>query len=482
VTNRPDTATNLARERKEQRRWRLRPPYAKVTAFNQLVDGEFLSVDQQIYRQSQALSRIVEFAATAVPYYRDLFAERGLTAQDIQSLDDLTKLPLLGKESVRANHDRLRPARLPRGERIHGVFLSSGTTGQPVKILHTASSNAMFTYLGQRQHRWFRFDPMATLATIRLASQLPRPRGPAPNPDGITLRMARWRYSGKFFETGKAVGFNITNPVEEQLEWLRAERPKYLASYSESLEHLCFASGQARPVDSIAGVHAISEQLTPDMRRRVENTFAAPAHQNYGLNEIGLTAVRCGAGRYHVHIEHCLIEIVDAEGQVCKPGQRGRIAVTALRNPAMPLIRYDTDDMATAVEGPCPCGRSLPSFGDIAGRYSRIAYLPDGTLGLVASVRDALEKMPPDLALNLRRFQVHQNRKGGFALRLATAGPLPETFHDRIRSAWQSTTGPQGATLDITEVGDIPRDPSGKFQDFTSDYMPAPDREAPNAD
>ena len=42
--------------------------------------------------------------------------------------------------------------------------------------------------------------------------------------------------------------------------------------------------------------------------------------------------------------------------------------VTALRNPAMPLIRYATDDRAEAVAGPCACGSTLPSFGAIRGR------------------------------------------------------------------------------------------------------------------
>ncbi len=147
--------------------------------------------------------------------------------------------------------------------------------------------------------------------------------------------------------------------------------------------------------------------------------------------------------------------------------------VTGLRNRAMPLIRYDTDDVAEVLAGPCPCGRTLPSFGKLVGRYSRIAYLPEGTLGYVGALRQALEEMPPELARDLRQFQVHQFRDGRFELRLRTRAPLAAPFRERVEAAWRSATAGQGLSLEIVEVAEIPRPPSGKYQDFTSDYMPA---------
>ena len=103
------------------------------------------------------------------------------------------------------------------------------------------------------------------------------------------------------------------------------------------------------------------------MREHIERSFGCPIHQNYGLNEIGLVATRCDAGRYHVHSEHCIVEIVGPDGRSVAPGETGRLIVTGLNNWAMPLLRYDADDLGTAVEGPCPCGRTLPSFGDVVG-------------------------------------------------------------------------------------------------------------------
>ena len=200
-----------------------------------------------------------------------------------------------------------------------------------------------------------------------------------------------------------------------------------------------------------------------------DSVFGAPVQQGYGLNEIGLVAARCEAGRYHVHREHCIVEIVDEVGMPCRAGESGRLLLTGLRNFAMPLVRYDSNDLVTAVDGPCPCGRTLPAFGEIHGRYSRIKPLPPGTLDRVATLRTALQTMPEDLVRNLRRYQIHQLRDGSFELRLVAAGTLPPAFSERVLNAWSSGTA--GPPLEFREVEDIPLDTAvDKFDDFVSGY------------
>lgn len=409
--------TSLEAEREEQRRWRLHAEHARMTIFDQLLANEFVSEDGQRAWRDQAVQKLVRFAAR-VPYYRKVFADLGLTADDFRGPDDLQKLPLLTKRDVYEFEKPLRAKTLPRGEKLSGRTLSSGTTGRPTRVAHTAVSHAMFGYLRQRMLRSFRFDPSACHATIRLASQMPRLSDGTHLPDGVTHSLPGWQFCGTFFETGPAIFFNVTNPVDQLIHWLQTHRPRYLMTYPETLEHLVFAAGGDAPFEGLKAAFAVSEQLTPAMRRRIEGAFGCPVHQAYGLNEIGSVAFRCQAGRYHVHTEHCLVEIVDDHGRPCVPGAVGRIIVTGLNNPAMPLIRYDTDDMAEMLDGPCPCGRTLPSFGEVAGRYSRIAFLPEGTLGYVGAIREALEAMPRDLARNLRKFQVHQFRDNKFELRL----------------------------------------------------------------
>ena len=469
--------TDLAREREEQARWRLRPRFGDVRTFDQLIENEFLPEEKQRALQNRQLAHVIRHAVAEVPYYRELFEARRLTPADVGTLADLPKLPLLDKVLVRENETRLQPVKLPRGERNYGVFSSSGTTGHRTRIRQTVSSNAMYTYLSQRNYRWFRFDPSKTLAFIRAAPDLPRQRNGSFLPDGVPCIRRRWRYAGTHFETGSWLGMTTTTPVEQQIRWLHDTRPTYLGSHASWLEHISYATGGHTPVDSLEAVIGIVEQMTPPMRERIERVFAVPVHQSYGLNEVGLVAVRCAAGNYHVHVEHCIVEIVDEDGQPCAPGVPGRIAVTALRNPAMPLIRYDTDDLAEMVTGPCPCGRTLPAFTGLTGRYRRYVSLPEGSQGLFLALRRAINALPDEAVRNLRQFQVHQFRDDRFELRLATAGPLPAAFRERVHAAWEAAIGDRRETLSIIEVDEIPRGPGGKYQDFTSDYMPAPDRE-----
>jgi len=482
MTAAPDIATDLRREMEQQRRWKLRPRYTDAPVFDRLVRNEFSSADERQFQQGRALVRIVRFAATQVPYYRDLFAARGIDRDVVRTPADLAKLPLLDKVTVRQKEKHLQPASLPRGETVFGVFTTSGTTGQPTRVAHSAASNLMFTYLTQRSYRWHRFNPAKSMAVLRTSFDLPRKRDGTTYGAGEAYCQARWRYAATFFETGPWHGLASNTPVEQQLKWLQIVQPAYLAAAPSWLEYLTYASKGQSPVDSLEGVIAVTEQITADMRERLERVFRVPVNQNYGLNEIGLVAVRCPAGRYHVHGEHCLVEIVDSAGQPCAPGVPGRIVVTGLSNLAMPLLRYDTDDQAEWPADPCPCGRTLPAFVNLFGRYRRYIALPEGAYDLYRGVRACILEMPDDLMRPFRQFQLHLYRDGRYELRLATSGPMPAAFRDRIEAAWAAATSSSGKTLRIIEVDKIPSGPNGKFQDFTSDNLPTPTREPSNPD
>ena len=469
--------TSLAEEQAEQKRWNA-CARGGVAIFNSFVEREFVTPERQHELMTKRLAALMRFAGLRIPYYRDLFARLKLDPVSPDVWENLYALPVLGKLKVKENSNALLAAALPKGEALGGATTSSGTTGRPTVIIQTLSCMRMFGLLMQRHYRWFRLNPGAKLGSIRLASQLPKLDKNALPGDGETFHFPAWQYLEADFRTGPFVGFSVTNPVESQIAFLRRERPDYLVSYSESLEHLTFAAGDERPVDSLKAVIAISEQLTSGMRERVARGFGVPIHQGYGLNEIGLVACRCEVGRYHVHVEHCLAEILNERGQACAPGETGRVVVTAFGNAAMPLLRYDTGDLAEAVSGDCPCGRTLPAFGEIIGRYSRIAFLPDGTLGLVDILRSAVEAMPVELAHGLRQFQIHQFRDRGFELRLAVRAPLPAGFAARVRSAWDENEATGGQPLAIIEVEEIARLPGGKFQVFTSDYMPVPGQDS----
>jgi len=474
--------TNLEAEMQEQSRWRLRSGMQDTGAFAGLVRAEFISPQQQHDRACSALHKIALHAEERVPYYRELFARLGITARDLRRVEDLARLPRLTRSDVQERAADLHASRLPEGHGVWGDSETSGSTGQPVRITHTLASRAMFTLTKQREMRWFRFDPRGTYAEIRPAREMPLLPDNEPIPDGTACERPEWPMIGRFMQTGPYCGLSHAAPLERQVEWLEQCRPDYLLAQSANLEHLAFAfQGRARP-DFLRAVLGISAEMTPAMRDWVQGVFGVPAHENYGLNEFGVVASRCPeGGRLHVHLEHCLVEVVDENDQPCRAGERGHILVSTLLNLATPLLRYETGDLAEAVDGPCPCGRTLPSFGRIHGRYRRIAYLPPGTWTYWTTLQKESLHIPKELLKPIKQYQLHEYRDGHFELNLVAEGPVPDALVARLREIWQSAGGSSPAPLTIRQVDNIPLAPGGKFQSFISDFMPPRDAAGPDA-
>lgn len=465
--------SSLAEEKAEQQRWTtiLRHP---DPVYDKLLEHEFETPEQHRVRNAKNLAAILRFASRQVPHYRRALRRANVEALDLEPMNALAALPVISKLDVQDAGPALLAERLPPGDGIARWWQSSGTTGRPTRVLHSKHSVAMYRLLAQRGSRWHRFDPLATFAEMRIPQLLPRHDDGRLLAPGETIRLENWRDMPDF-ATGAYIGISIMTPVEERIAWLHHERPDYLMGYASSLEFLAMAAEDEQPLGNLKGLLAISEQLTPSMRRYVERRFRAPVHQVYGLTEFGLAAIRCDAGRYHVNREHCLVEILDNEGRACAAGETGRIVITGFRNFAMPLLRYDTGDLAEAADGPCPCNRTLPSFGEIVGRYGRIAYLPPGSIFPVIAIREAIETMPAAIMKGLREFQIHQFTDKNMELRLLARNPLSEAFYAYMRDVWAKAVGPGGPELSFRNVDEIPKPPGGKAEVFTSDFMPARD-------
>lgn len=458
----------LEEERRAQQAWRLKHPgYAPV--IEGFIRREFLEPQAASDLEALELQRIIGYARARVPFYRDHQQWREARFDGPVDRALLASLPVIVKTDLRENFEAFRSAQLPSGERVLYETRSSGTSGTPARVLFSQHAGLAFGLLSQRMHRWERFDPRSKQAVIRQARVLPHKDG-APLKDGEILRQDGWMYVRDFFQTGPQVAITRGNPLEFQLKVLRDETPVYLATSPSLMEALVYAA-QGKPVDSLQGLRTLAATLPEAVRRQIETSTGLPIQQPYGLNEIGAVATRCPAGRYHVNAEHCVVEVVDENQQPCKPGELGRVLVTGLTNVAMPLIRYDTGDLAEAVAGDCPCGRTLPAFGRILGRYRPTSHAPPETTRRMDLLFYVLRTLPLDVLQDLREYQLHQYRDGHFELRLNCRGEPDARLLAALRQAWDEQAG--DVKLDIVRVEAIPRVPGQKTQDFTSDFFPS---------
>lgn len=460
----------LERELRQHRLWTLKPEFANFRVYDELLENEFRAPADQAARMSRAVRGMVSFAASGTPYYAALFKRLGLTSRQIEQPEDLARLPTLTKHDLLEFAQEIRAPRLPPGEKLHKVTKSSGTTGRPVAVMHTVKSTVMFGLLRHRTARWHELNPMDSRIDVRPRGDIFRQPDGSTIADGEYTSLPNWHYLGLHFHTGPEYGINVSTPMERQVEILQRLRPAYATSFPGVFEEWLLANSGRKPVDSLRAIVGIGAQLTPSLRARLEASYGTPVHMSYGLNEIGKVATRCNAGRYHVNTEQCLVQITREDGGPCAPGEVGRVLVTGLNNAAMPLIRYDTGDLAEAVDGPCPCGRTLPSFGDIAGRYRSYAGLPAGSRERVRAIRVAIEAYPPEGLTFLRRYQLHQDLQDRYTLRLRTVSPVPDAFRQHVLKAWEPVLGSPPSPLAIVEVDDIAASPSGKLIDFMSDF------------
>ncbi|MDP7400251.1 MAG: hypothetical protein QF541_25545, partial [Lentisphaeria bacterium] len=157
------------------------------------------------------------------------------------------------------------------------------------------------------------------------------------------------------------------------------------------------------------------------------------AVNSYGTTEAGGPNVGIACPHSHdrnemhlINEDTVLTEILDPETLApVGPGEVGEIVITTLAKWAQPMLRYRTRDITRLVNGPCPCGRTLPSFGLTLGRRIRLDPLPPDEMALADTLLDAMARLPKKLSVDLSMHQLHHFQDGNFELRTVAADSLP---------------------------------------------------------
>ena len=333
--------------------------------------GEVLRANQH-----GQLRRLLAPAFSTVPFYRERFIKAGLDPAAESCAKTFYTLPLLRRSEVQAAPDALISRSVPTH---HGRVIehqTSGSTGRPIRTRGTAITQFFWNAITLRDHLWHGRDLMGKLASIRTTVKDGRSSGWGPS-------------TNVAYETGPSVTLNIRADTATQMNWLEKEDPDYLLSHPSNILALArlslFLSPSPSPsidtrirMPTLKEVRTFGETVGPDLREACMNAWGVKVVDAYSAQEIGYIALQCPASEcYHIQSESVLVEILDADGRPCGPGETGRVVITTLHNFAMPLIRYEILDYAEA-GGPCACGRGLPVIKKVLGRARNMVTLPDG--------------------------------------------------------------------------------------------------------
>ena len=293
--------------------------------------------------QLQRLKKTIKIAANS-PYYKKVFQEHNITADDIQNLDDIRKIPFTTKSDMRACYPfgMVSGNMQEDGVRIHS---SSGTTGTPTVIVHS-------------QHD---LDSWANLVARCLYTVGIRKTDVFQNSSGYGMFTG-----GLGFQYGAERWGALTVPAaagnsKRQIKFITDFKTTALhaiPSYAIRLAEVIQEEGIDPTSTSLKTLVIGAEPHTDEQRKKIERMLGVKAYNSFGMTEMNGPGVDC-----------YLVEIIDPEtGEPVPDGEIGELVLTTLDREMMPLIRYRTRDLTRILPGECPCGRTHLRIDRIKGR------------------------------------------------------------------------------------------------------------------
>ncbi len=308
--------------------------------------------------QLERLKKQVAYVTERVPFYKKLYADAGVSADDIKSLEDIAKLPFTVKQNLR-DHYPFGMYAVPMSE-IKQIHATSGTTGKMTvtcytendmevwaetmarvytaagatsdDIVHNAYGYGLFTgglgfHLGARR---------IGAAVVPVSGGLTKRQVTILQDFGCTVLTATPSYTLVIAEAAKEMGIDVRKDLKLRIGILGAE------------------------------------PWTPEMREEIEEKLDIEAYDIYGLAEIigpGVSVECPYHNGLHIAEDHFLPEIIDPDtGEPLGYEQEGELVFTTLTKEGLPLIRYRTRDRTVLHAEKCECGRTMVRMEKVRGR------------------------------------------------------------------------------------------------------------------
>jgi len=399
---------------------RLRYASRTFETLRDLRQHESWSPQQIAAYQLAALQQTIDRACATVPFY---FA---YPQTQLRSFDDLRRLPVLDRETVRQNQERFISVNFPHRRLIRAG--TTGTTGSNLRVAYTEEISQQNWAFHLRQWSWAGIvprDPRVTLYGARVVSaERSRPPYWVHN-----VSERQWLLS--IFHLSARTG-------PDYLQFLQQHAGQVLEGFPSVIGILAdLALLHAKPIP-MRVLFTSGESLYPETRRKIERAFQAPLFDTYGMTELCGLIQECEHGAMHLAPEYGFLEVLDDDDEPVRPDDEGHFVWTSFINSAMPLIRYRIGDRGRWLNNTvCACGRNFPVVVPTITRESDILRCPDGRLFSPRALNQLLKQTN---ALRFCQF-VHEQPAKVTVRAVPGDGPAMEEMMC-IRSSLQHLLGP----------------------------------------
>ncbi|HLV88244.1 MAG TPA: hypothetical protein VKV39_14760 [Candidatus Sulfotelmatobacter sp.] len=402
--------------------------------------------------QDEQVRRLIAHAYESVPYYHELMRGLRLTPGDIKTVPDLHKLPVLTKEAVRRNFDRLisRKAKLSQ-------LIARHTSGTSAKALHFYSGKdaLSFQWAVWWRHR-IRWGVKFGSWHANFTGKLVVPPNQATPP--------YWRWNRPMRQALLNMQQMTPTKIQDIVDFLNRHEFSFYFGYPSIIHMLAVNAREAglRLTSRPRMVFTGAEPVTQWQRSEIEDLTGAALTDHWGLSEGCGNASKCAHGLYHEDFEFGVIECLEAT--TCGPDRvRGKIVCTGFSNPDFPFIRYETGDMGTwnAAESQCSCGNQSRTLAGVEGRSEDYVITPEGARIM------RFDYVFKD-TVNVKEAQVVQDQLGSIRIRIVKRPQYSSVDERFISSEVKRWISPRLETT-FEYVPEIERESSGKFKAVKSE-------------
>ncbi len=399
--------------------------------------------------QLKRLRSLLSYADANVSFYHQRFKKAKFNPDDVKSVEDLCKIPVLTKSDVQNNFNSLISRRVDSEKCNKEV--TSGSTGNPLTILADKKSSRIMSANRLRHYvenggQLFK-DKYALLTVIR-------------KPVKRTLFGSLLTHFG----FSKKVKFNTQSPISEVLDNLAKFNPDVIDSYPSFL--ILLARELEKSEKSICPrlMFGFGELLDDNSRKIINSAFGTEIFDTYGCTEAGDIAWECSERTgYHINADLIATEFVkDNESVVA--GESGEIILTPLWNYAMPLIRYKIGDVGKPCDEICSCGRGLPLMQILEGRFEDFIVLPNGN---IISPLNNLTYF--DNFEFVTDYKIIQESREKLVLQVVLKEGYDENLFQEFKDNFMNNFG-EDMIIEIQVLESIPR--MGKFRRVVSKILP----------
>jgi len=420
----------------------------------ELLESQWWTSEQFQEAQNIRLRDHINYAAKNIPYYQELFKKESIDPESIKSIDDLRKLPILEKETVRK-----RPTDfLPQGavQKSWNKLFTSGTTGSPMTVYYSRTSFTRLWSFVFRLRHWAGLDDPFFPRRVQFTG-----RDIVPDKK-ITSNGVYWRRNIPGNSLLMSTSHLSQDSVRRYIDKITEFKPDLVDGYPSAI--LIVAKMACQMGLKLHGPKAVittAETLSIDHRREIEATFGCKVFNQYASTESGTFITSCEHGHLHVNPEFGICEILNKEGRPAYPGEDGEIITTSFCNREQVLIRYRIGD--TAIQGSnevCRCGRAMPRIDEIEGRIDDLIYIPGrGFVGRFDPVFKGLT--------GIYEAQIVHESLNRLLVKFVPGKGYNQETQAALIANLRKKVGTE-VSIELECVKEIPRGPNGKFRAVVS--------------